>query len=95
MAFADRFVADAAVEPAGYRQVFPTVVSGVSMGEGRIALIQTLNQNIRLTDDGQLPTTIYGYRLAAGQAIWYTGDLRALKFIEESPGAEVNILAYK
>jgi hypothetical protein len=93
--FADRFVADAAVEPAGYRQVSPTTAVGVAIGDGRVALIQVLNQNVRYRDDGTDPTTIEGVRIHAGESIWYNGDLRKIRFIEEAVGAEVNILAYK
>jgi hypothetical protein len=93
--FADRFVADAAVEPAGYRQLTPTTVQGVSIGEGRVALIQVLNQNVRYLDTGIDPTPSTGVRIHAGESIWYNGDLTAIRFIEETSGAEVNILAYK
>jgi hypothetical protein len=95
MAFADRFVADAAVEPAGYRQLAPTTVQGVSIGGARVALIQVLIQNVRYRDDGVDPTTGEGVRIHAGESIWYNGDMKAIRFIEESSGAEVNILAYK
>jgi hypothetical protein len=95
MAFADRFVADAAVEPAGYVQLSPNTAQGVSMGDGRLALIQALNQNVRYRDDGTDPTSTVGVRIHAGESIWYTGNLRSIKFIEETAGAEVNILAYK
>lgn len=95
MAFADRFVADAAVEPAGYRQLTPTTAQGVSIGDGRVALIQALNQNVRYRDDGPDPTPTEGVRIHAGESIWYTSDLKAIRFIEEASGAEVNILAYK
>lgn len=95
MAFADRFVADATIEPAGYRQISPSSVTGVRIGSARVALIQALNQNVRLRDDGVDPTASVGYRLHAGQSIWYIGDMVKLRMIEESAGAEVNILAYK
>ena len=95
MAFADRFVADAALEPAGYRQLSGDSVVGVSIGNARVALIQALDQNIRMRDDGTDPTTTVGYRLHAGQSIWYIGDMRALRMIGEAAGAEINLLAYK
>jgi hypothetical protein len=95
MAFADRFVADAAVEPAGYRQLTPTSVQGVSIGDARVAIIQVLTQNVRYRDDGTDPTTTVGVRIHAGESVWYNGDLKAIRFIEEASGAEVNILAYK
>ena len=95
MAFADRFVADAAVEPCGYRQLSPSSATGIGMGGGRVALIQVLGANVRYRDDGTDPTTTVGVRIHAGESIWYTGDLRAIRFIQESAGAEINILAYK
>lgn len=95
MAFASTFVADAAVEPAGYAQISPSAVSGISIANARLAFIQALNQNIRMRDDGVDPTTTVGYRLHAGQSIWYIGDVKALRMIEEVASAEVNVMAYK
>jgi hypothetical protein len=95
MAFADHFYADGTIEPAGCRQVFPTTVKDVQVGNARVALIQALVQNIRWTDDGQTPTSSFGNRLHAGESMWYTGDLTQFRFIEEASGAEVNIAAYK
>ena len=95
MAFADRFVADGTVEPAGYVQLSPSSAVGISTGSGRLALIQVLDQNVRYRDDGTDPTTTVGVRIHAGESIWYTGDLRALRFIEETASAEINILVYK
>jgi len=96
MAWADRFQADAIIEPCGYRKVTSlSSAKGVLIGEGRVALIQAVNQNVRYRDDGTDPTANTGMVLFAGQSIWYTGDLRAIRFIEEAVGAEVNILTYK
>jgi len=96
MAWADRFQADAIIEPSGYRKVTSlSSAKGVLIGEGRVALIQAINQNVRYRDDGVDPTANTGMVLFAGQSIWYTGDLRAIRFIEEAVGAEVNILTYK
>ena len=93
--YADRFFADAIVEPAGYKQLFPTSVTGVGIAGGRVALIQVLHQNVRYRDDGVDPTTGEGVRIHAGESIWYTGNLKAIRFLEESSGAEINILVYK
>ena len=96
MAWADRFQADAIIEPIGYRQLISlSSAKGVQIGDGRVALIQAVNQNVRYRDDGTDPTDSVGMVIFAGQSIWYTGDLRAVKFIEVAAGAEVNILAYK
>jgi len=93
---ADRFYADATIDPVGYRQItdLATVVS-VPVANGRVALIQALNQNVRWRDDGVAPTTTVGMRLHAGETMFYTGDLRKLKFIEEAASAELNITAYQ
>lgn len=95
MGFADRFFADGTVEPAGYRQLAPTSAMGISVGGGRVALIQALVQNVRYRDDGTDPTSSVGMRLHAGESVWYTGDLSKLRFIEEASGAELNISIYK
>jgi len=96
MAWADRFQADAIIEPVGYRKLDSLASAiGVQIGDGRVALIQAINQNVRYRDDGIAPEASVGMVLFAGQSIWYTGDLRAIRFIEETAGAEVNILAYK
>ena len=95
MGFADRFFADGTVEPAGYRQLAPSSAMGISVGGGRVALIQALNQNVRYLDDGTNPTDALGVRIHAGESIWYTGDLTKIRFIEEASGAELNILIYK
>jgi hypothetical protein len=96
-AFADRFTADARVKPAGYVQYtdLSSATKGVATSSGRVALVQALDQNVRYRDDGQDPTTTVGVRIHAGESIWYTGDLGNLRIIEETSGAEVNILTYE
>jgi len=95
MAFAERFFADATVEPAGYVQLSPATAIGIGIGAGRVALIQALDQNVRYRDDGIAPTNTTGVRIHAGESIWYTGDLRAIQIIEEASAAQVNISVYK
>jgi len=96
MSWADRFQADAIIEPVGYRQITSlSSAKGVETGEGRVALIQAINQNVRYRDDGTDPTDSVGMVLFAGQSVWYTGDLRAIRFIEVAVGAEINILTYR
>jgi len=93
---ADRFTADATITPLAYWQL-ATVSSaiGVPGGGGRVALIQALGANVRWRDDGTDPTTTVGMRLHAGETMFYTGDLKTIKFIEETAGAEVNISVYQ
>lgn len=93
---ADRFVADATITPVGYRQITSLGSAiGIQIGDGRVALIQALNQNVRWRDDGTDPTTSVGMRIHAGESIWYFGDLRDIRFIEETAGAELNISVYQ
>ena len=90
------YVADAALEPEQYKQLFPTVALGLgSIGLGRVALIQCLVQNVRYRDDGTNPTATTGVRIHAGESIWYTGNLQTIRLIEEASGAEVNVQIYK
>ena len=95
MGYADKFFADGTVKPLGYRQLSPSTAVDIGIGAGRLALIQALDQNVRYRDDGIDPTASTGVRIHAGETIWYTGDVRALKFIEEASSAELNILVYE
>ena len=93
---ADRFTADAAITPIAYKQITNVAsVCSVPVGNGRVALIQALNQNVRWRDDDSDPTDSVGMRLHAGETIFYVGDLRKLRFIEESSGAELNLTVYE
>jgi hypothetical protein len=93
---ADRYIAEGTIEPFQYVQLTDLGSAvGVGSGGGRVALIQSLNQNVRWRDDGSNPTTSVGMRLHAGETMLYTGNLRNLKFIEEAAGAELNISLYE
>lgn len=58
------------------------------------ALIQATTQNVRWRSDGTNPTATIGMQLAAGDSLFYTGNLAALKFIEETASAVLNITYY-
>lgn len=93
---ADRFTADATIDPVGYRQITNLATAiGIPVANGRVALVQALDQNVRWRDDGIDPTSSVGMRLHAGETMFYTGDLRKIKFIEEAASAELNIVAYQ
>lgn len=93
---ADRFFANATIEPGGYVQLTSlSTAVGIGSGAGRVALIQCLNQNVRWRDDGVAPTANVGVRLHAGETFEYTGNLRSIQFIEEAAGAELNISLYE
>lgn len=90
------YVADAKLEPQGYYQISSlSSAQNIAGGNGRIALIQALNQNVRWRDDGTDPTANVGMRIAAGQEIWYIGDVTKFRVIEETAGAELNISTYQ
>lgn len=94
--YADRFVAEGNVQPAGFVQLTNlSSAVGIGTGAGRAALIQCLNQHVRWRDDGTAPTTSVGMRIHAGETFLYLGDPRAIQFIEETAGAELNISMYE
>lgn len=89
-------VIDEALTPDAYYQVTDlSSACGIGGGNGRVALIQCLDQNVRWRDDGGTPTANLGMRLHAGESIWYIGNLRAIRFIEETSGAELNVSTYQ
>lgn len=93
---ADRYVSDATLVPDGYRQITSlSSAVGIGGGNGRVALVQALNQNVRWRDDGVDPTSTVGVRLHAGETFWYFGDLRSLRIIEETASAQVNVSTYQ
>ena len=58
------------------------------------AVIQAETQDVRWRDDGTAPTTSVGMLLSAGQQIAYYGDLSAIKFIEVTASAKLNVSYY-
>lgn len=60
----------------------------------RLALIQGETQNVRWRDDGTDPTTTVGMKLLADGALEYDGALSAIKFIEITSGAKLNVSYY-
>lgn len=90
-----KLVTDAVSTPEGYSQITNlSSAKSVRAKNGRYALIQALNQNVRWRDDGTDPTSSVGMRLHAGHTIPYYGDIRAIRLIEEASGAEVNVSVY-
>lgn len=91
-----KIVTDAALIPVAYAQLTSlSSATGVPFQNARVALIQCLGQNVRWRDDGPDPTTSVGMRLHAGETLQYNGDIRTVKFIEETAGAEINISFYR
>lgn len=94
-----RIVADAYRAPIGYEQL-----TGLSSAKGltpatyegaSYAIIQAEDQNVRWRDDGTNPTTSIGMMLTAEQQIAYFGDLSAIKFLEETASAKLNVSYYR
>lgn len=82
--------------PKGYEQItgLSTVKQlTVPTGAGA-ALIQATTQAVRYRDDGVNPSGTVGMSLAAGDSMWYTGSLSALRFIESAASAVINVLYY-
>lgn len=85
-------------EIKGYVQV-TSLASAAGVGTvpdgATFALITPETQSIRWRDDGVDPTASVGMPLAAGATLQYTGKFSALKMIETSASAKVNITYYK
>lgn len=69
-------------------------VVGIPAGTARL-VIKCEVQAVRFRDDGTDPTATVGYPLAVGVEYVYTGrSFTALKFISQTAGAVLNVLAY-
>ena len=82
--------------PLGYQQITSlsaatalTVPSGASL-----AWVQAEVNNVRFRDDGTNPTASVGFLLLATNDFTYIGDLSAVKFIETTASATLNVLYY-
>lgn len=58
------------------------------------ALITSEGAAVRWRDDGVAPTTSVGMPLAAGVTLQYDGDISRVRFIQQTPGAKLNISYY-
>jgi hypothetical protein len=83
--------------PRGYVQV-TNVSAAVGIGalpDGATrASIQAESQDVRWRDDGTNPTTSVGMVLKANATLDYAGDMAAIKFIETSASAKLNVAFY-
>lgn len=66
-----------------------TVPSGATW-----ALIRAESQNVRWRDDGTAPTASVGIELIVGEALQYSGDLKAIQFIQEAASATLDVAYY-
>ena len=84
-------------KPLGHIQI-TSLGSAVGMtvpDKARLAIIQAQAQNVRWRDDGVNPTTSVGMIITAGDQLFYTGNMEAIKFIEVTASAVLNIAFYE
>lgn len=81
--------------PVGYQQI--TSLSAATAltvpNNARWALIVPETQAVRWRDDGT-PTASVGWPLVAAQPLVYTGNLKAIRFIEQTASATLNVSFY-
>lgn len=83
--------------PRGYRQVTSlsaAVTLGALFDAATRASIQAQDQDVRWRDDGTDPTASVGMLLKANATLDYAGDLTAIKFIETTASAKLNVSYY-
>lgn len=87
--------------PVGHQQI-TTLSSAVGLTipaaadkRANCAVIQAETQNVRWRDDATNPTSSVGMVLAAGADMFYDGDLSAIKFIEVTSSAKLNVTYYE
>lgn len=85
----------------GYQQITSlaaatslTVPSNLLDGNPTFAIIQAEAQAVRWRDDGTDPTASVGMVIPSGGELRYDGDLRAIRFIESSASAKLNVSFY-
>lgn len=87
---------EGSVVERGYQQITSlSSATSLTVPENTtFAMIGVESQAVRYRSDGTAPTTSVGKQLAAGQEMKYTGNLKALQFIEVASGAKLNISYY-
>lgn len=90
------YVADEPLTPLGYEQITGAVAAtGLTPPPGaRYALIQALTQAARWRDDGTDPTATVGMQIAAGDSLFYNGEIGHIRLIEEAASTEINVTYY-
>jgi hypothetical protein len=72
----------------------PTQDRQGNLKQPTFALITAETQGVRWRDDGVAPTASVGMPLAVGVSLQYDGDLRGIRFIEQTASAKLNISYY-
>lgn len=100
-------VTEAALKPCGFAK-FTSLGSAVNLeapntgvavsaaitAGARIAILVCETQAIRWRDDGTAPTSTIGIPLPVNTIFTYTGDLSALKVIEQTASAVLSVSYY-
>lgn len=84
-------------QPLGYQQITSLSSStALTVPRGaRFALIKAQTQNVRWRDDGTAPSGTVGMLLATTDpTLCYAGDLSAIRFIETTASAAINVSYY-
>lgn len=58
------------------------------------AIVQAEKAAVRWRDDGISPTSTTGMRIEAGESVEFSFCLSQLMFVEEKPGAILNVTTY-
>lgn len=88
--------------PCGYQRIASTglatavglTVPSTAQQKPVRCIITCETQAIRWRDDGVLPTALVGYPLAVGAELKYDGDLNAIRIIEQTTSAILNVSYY-
>lgn len=84
------------LRPLGYQQITDlSAAVGLSIPPGTaLALVTNSTAPVRFRDDGTDPTSSVGYPMAIGEERIIAGPTDALKFIQQSAGAVLDVLYY-
>lgn len=90
-------VRDATLQPRGYAKsgslASAAALAVPTTGVSRV-LLKTEGQSVRWRDDGVNPTATDGMLIDVGDEFWYTGQVRALRFIETAATAVLHASFY-
>lgn len=105
---AERPTTEGTLTPCGYAQFtslsaavsLATPAAGITLADAlaagaRLAVFIAETQAVRWRDDGSDPTGSVGMPLATGAQWTYPGNLSAIKFIEQTASAKLNVSYYK
>lgn len=94
-------VRDITLKPCGYQKITGlntatglTVPTAAGKTGAKYVLLKTETQSVRWRDDGTNPNSTDGIMIDVGDEFWYTGDLRAIKFIETTASATLHVSYY-